>query len=180
MKTKKARVAFLKQFLPPGSYMAEVGVFGGEHAEALLLEIPDLRMALVDLWDKAALSDRYKESEPNHQDLDFKQAQDSCHARILPFVPKVHMYKGASAEIAKQFPDKTFDLVYIDADHTYEGVTSDINAWACKVKSGGYIGGHDYFGPWEVKRAVTEFVLKRGLRVITSDEVVACWLVKMP
>ena len=37
-----------------------------------------------------------------------------------------------------------FDLIFIDADHSYEAVREDIIAWWPKVKNGGIISGHDY------------------------------------
>ena len=42
------------------------------------------------------------------------------------------------------FPDKYFDLVYIDADHSTLAVLDDINAWIPKIKDSGYLAGHDY------------------------------------
>lgn len=47
-----------------------------------------------------------------------------------------------SAESAKLFPDRSVDLLIIDADHTYEGVVRDIVAWRNKVK--GILFFHDY------------------------------------
>jgi hypothetical protein len=54
--------------------------------------------------------------------------------------------------------DGSVDLVFIDADHSYEGVKADIEAWLPKVKVGGWIGGHDYKSPRfpGVERAVHE------------------------
>jgi hypothetical protein len=49
-----------------------------------------------------------------------------------------------SVEAAKQFEDGYFDFVYIDADHSYKGVTEDLEAWYPKVRKGGMIAGHDY------------------------------------
>jgi len=39
---------------------------------------------------------------------------------------------------------RNIDMVFIDADHSYEGVHNDILKWLPKVKSGGIISGHDY------------------------------------
>ncbi len=36
------------------------------------------------------------------------------------------------------------DLLFIDGDHTYEGVTKDIFTWTPKVRHGGRIMFHDY------------------------------------
>jgi hypothetical protein len=58
--------------------------------------------------------------------------------------------KGDSVESAK-YVDKA-DMVFIDGDHTYEGVKRDIEAWSPKTKM---ICGHDHDLP-EVKKAVEE------------------------
>jgi hypothetical protein len=58
-----------------------------------------------------------------------------------------------SAEASKDFPDNFFDLVYIDADHSYEAVRKDIQTWISKVKNYGIIAGHDWKLE-EVKNAV--------------------------
>lgn len=52
--------------------------------------------------------------------------------------------KGESSEAASQFNDGELDLVFIDANHTYEFVKRDILAWLPKIKKGGIIAGHDY------------------------------------
>jgi beta-1,4-mannosyl-glycoprotein beta-1,4-N-acetylglucosaminyltransferase len=48
------------------------------------------------------------------------------------------------------------DMIFIDADHTYEGVSTDIDAWSRLVEDDTIFCGHD-MGAWEgVGRAVTE------------------------
>ncbi len=62
-----------------------------------------------------------------------------------------------SADAARVFADKTADLVFIDANHRYEQVLRDIQAWLPKVREGGIICGHDYDGAHQgVVRAVQE------------------------
>ena len=68
----------------------------------------------------------------------------------------------------------TFDLVFIDADHSYETTKRDIELWAPKVKPGGILGGHDYNNPdypqWGVARAVTEFAVSHVKEVELDRE----------
>jgi len=52
--------------------------------------------------------------------------------------------KAWSVDAAKQFPDGSISWLYIDGNHTFEGLVSDLAAWVPKVKSGGIISGHDY------------------------------------
>lgn len=51
------------------------------------------------------------------------------------------------------------DVVYIDAEHTYDSVKSDIAKWYPKISSGGALCGHDYSPSiWPgVVQAVDEF-----------------------
>jgi len=49
-----------------------------------------------------------------------------------------------SADAAKLFADGSVDFCFIDADHSYNGFKRDLEGWFPKIKSGGWIGGHDY------------------------------------
>jgi hypothetical protein len=78
--------------------------------------------------------------------------------------PKFKLFRGDSVEIAKQIQDGGLDWVYIDADHHYENVLADIEAWYPKVRSGGIVSGHDYceYLDMTVIPAVDEFCKKNG------------------
>jgi hypothetical protein len=81
---------------------------------------------------------------------------------------------GLSWEVAKDFRDDYFDFIFIDADHTYEGVRKDIEAWYPKLKKGGIISGHDYHSSWPgTIKAVDEFFDKKIKRMCRS-----VWYVK--
>ena len=66
---------------------------------------------------------------------------------------QIHVVRLLSVEAAELFPDEYFDMVYIDAFHTFDAVTQDIKAWLPKVKISGILGGHDY-NKKSVRRAV--------------------------
>lgn len=68
---------------------------------------------------------------------------------------QVRVIRLPSIEAAGLFPDKYFDMVYIDANHSYPAVTQDIKSWLPKVKIGGILGGHDY-NKEAVRKAVDE------------------------
>ena len=53
--------------------------------------------------------------------------------------------KMSSEQAAKKFKDKSVDMVFIDGEHTYEGVKKDIGMWLPKAKK--IISGHDYYWP---------------------------------
>jgi predicted O-methyltransferase YrrM len=56
---------------------------------------------------------------------------------------RIKMYEGKSADLAGKFPNGQFDFIYIDGDHSYEGVKADIKNYLPKLKPGGVIGFHD-------------------------------------
>ena len=57
---------------------------------------------------------------------------------------KIKIIREFSDKASELFDDEYFDFVYLDADHTYEGVKRDLNCWYSKVKTGGILSGHDY------------------------------------
>jgi hypothetical protein len=74
---------------------------------------------------------------------------------------------GMSHLTVVKYPDKSFDLIYIDGDHSYEGVKKDAEIAKNKVVDNGALIFNDYlaFCPWEgvvygVMRAVNELIVK--------------------
>jgi predicted O-methyltransferase YrrM len=53
-----------------------------------------------------------------------------------------HRYPGSI--LAREFKDKSVDMVYIDSWHRVIPATLDIITWLPKIKPGGIISGHDY------------------------------------
>lgn len=76
---------------------------------------------------------------------------------------RVHRHEGDTANTIAGFPPSYFDWVYIDADHSFQGVTRDIEAASSRVKPGGLLIFNDfahidpYLGRYGVHRAVTGF-----------------------
>ena len=70
----------------------------------------------------------------------------------------VNLVKGDSVKVSENYPDESLDFVFVDGDHSYDGVTRDIKAYWPKLKVGAVMAGHDYEGGWiECKRAVDDF-----------------------
>jgi len=89
--------------------------------------------------------------------------------------PHLEMIEGFSPSALSAVADRTFDLCYIDGDHSYEAVVQDIKACQPLVKPGKFLGGHDYGGDCPgVERAVEELLGKPQWRF--SD---GSWLVKL-
>ena len=86
---------------------------------------------------------------------------------------RIQIIKHDSSSLADNYDDGYFDLVFVDADHSYEGSKKDIVAWYSKVREGGILCGHDYekFGvevngkyyAFGVIDAVDEFVQENNI-----------------
>lgn len=124
---------------------AELGVLRGDTFLHLLRACPDLAMVGVDLWqyqpDKDACRDEGGRSYLNH---DLEGYYAALKDALTPFAERAALLRMDTVEAAGKFPDRHFDFVFIDADHTYEGVSRDIDAWLPKVRPGGRLIGHDY------------------------------------
>ena len=133
----------LLDWLPKGGVIAEIGTLRGEFAGHVLRLSRPRELHVVD--------------------LDFSQFDADLDTN-----PALHRHAGDSVATLSTFPDRYFDWIFIDADHSYRGVARDIAAAAPKVKPGGFLVFDDYghIDPWlgvyGVHRAVTEFAVSRN------------------
>ena len=114
--------------------------------------------ALLDSGKKVYAVDTFEGSQDT-QDLTCQMAkQENVFEEFKKNVgsyPNLKIIKKTSLGAAKMFSDKSVDMVFIDANHTYEEVEKDILAWKPKAKR--FICGHDYSDGWPgVKKAVKE------------------------
>lgn len=69
--------------------------------------------------------------------------------------PNLRILQTSSLNAARLFADQSFDMVFLDACHSYEAVKADIAAW--KPKARYLLCGHDYHPSWPgVVKAVEE------------------------
>jgi len=127
---------------------AEVGVFEGRSLAFAGVEIVNsgkrIGIAGIDAW--AWKTKGYAKTRSFYDDLTGDQAYVLAQRHLKPLVDLdvVRLVRKTSVEAAAEARDDSLACVYIDANHSYEGVKADIAAWLPKVKSGGMIGGHDY------------------------------------
>jgi len=152
--------------------ICEVGVHQGQFLSILSMSGP-IHLVGVDIWNEYDQEDyghdpgSYRCLIVDSKNKEWKEKVQSW-AKKLSF--KVDIIVNFSVEAAKQFKDDYFDFVYIDADHTYKGVTADLEAWYPKVRKGGMLAGHDYCN-WTIingnvvlncKDGINDFVKKYG------------------
>ncbi|MBV9858890.1 MAG: class I SAM-dependent methyltransferase [Alphaproteobacteria bacterium] len=81
--------------------------------------------------------------------------------------------EGPSHINLAKYPDDHFDLIYVDGDHTYDGVKLDAELSVKKVKRGGLIIFNDYIlfcntqgEAYGVIPVVNELVIRENCQVI--------------
>lgn len=117
----------------------EVGCFAGE--SALIFGYHFRHIYCVDPWNNLPRSEMDEKYINRREDMNVVEKAFDKRMSVLDNFSKVKQTSTVAAQI---FDDKSFDFVYIDADHRYRSVIRDIEAWLPKIKTGGFIGGHDY------------------------------------
>jgi hypothetical protein len=99
--------------------IAEIGVYKGDFSQQLLNLLNPACCYLIDI------------------DL------DKLHPE-LRIDKRVRLLRGRSWEVLEEVSDSTLDYVYVDGDHSYEGVKNDLLITHRKTKPGGIIQFNDY------------------------------------
>ena len=159
----------------------EVGVCRGEHAANILSLWPGF-LHLIDPWAKV---------EGYEEEYDQEENFKATLAATEQYSGRYLIHRKTSLEAAGDFEDQSLDFVYLDANHAYEAVRDDLEAWWPKVKVGGMLAGDDYgiieeqwvdFGHgrvrFGVKRSVDEFAKKRRKNI--SINILANWKNMIP
>jgi hypothetical protein len=117
----------------------EIGVREGKYFN--FLYTPNVKeMYAIDIWkDTGNFSQNDLGFTQEQLDTQFKNFCEKYKSD-----EKVKVIRDYSVNASKQFEDNFFDFIYIDADHSYDGVIADLRSWYPKLKPGGLMGGHDY------------------------------------
>ena len=121
---------------------AEIGLQRGWTMMHLLATCRALSMTGVDQWIEAPDTGEEGWQSYDHIDLDYWAAK--VKERAKAYGDRARILHMASLDAAKLVEDESLDFVFIDADHTYRAAKADIRAWAPKVKSSGWVCGHDW------------------------------------
>lgn len=139
-------------FQPTPVSVVEIGVYQGTLSRFLLDSVGTVQLLGVDPYMIQKNASTWRES---NQEVEARYRE--ARAVYDEYRDRSELKVMTSAEASRLVADHSFDLVFIDGDHTYEGALEDIDLWLPKVKPGGILAGHDFFLPFEgVIRAVYE------------------------
>ena len=182
----------------PNGKGAEIGTFKGEFAKEILQNWSGT-LYMIDVW--RPLGEEYLDSS-NH--AVYSTAYSETMGNISGYEDRGIMVRATSEAAADMFDRESLDFVYIDANHAYDFVVQDIKLWYPKVKSGGYLWGHDYInidwyndlnflenkkdkhiwngdfyhGVFGVNPAVDEFCKKFNFDLTITKEWFGSWIIK--
>ncbi len=149
-------------------HVCELGVYEGENFDQMIAHDPQVAIA-VDAWiDDGNLARNDSAFSQKFLDGQYLKFRERIANKSF-----VKVYREYTDQAASHFEDEYFDLIYVDADHSYEGCLKDIEAWCPKVKKGRFLTGDDYRNGYTsktkikigVKQAVNGFARKNNLVV---------------
>ncbi len=131
-----AESALLRSLAAGKLEIVEVGVFEGV-TSAMLAEAvgPQGSLYLVDPYELGTRPERW---------LGFSFTSFVAHRSVRRFRSRIRFVRATSLAAATStlLPPRA-DLIFIDADHTYEAVRDDFLAWAPRLAPGGIVAFHD-------------------------------------
>jgi len=154
--------------------LLEIGVFKGDFLNFIIENCKFNHIDAVDLFDGIGCSADVDGNSMIYCDLNENYLNLN---KKYEYIENVKIHKFNSIDFLKNQFDNKYDIIYIDGDHSYEGVKNDLINSFHKIKNGGYIMGHDYETNTEktkniydfgVKRAVDEFCIKYKQKILTK------------
>ena len=160
-KNRKEIVHLLNEICPNGIGI-EIGVKQATFSHVLLSGWNNSKLYLVDPWEDQDKS-VYDEDIHNHES-DYNIAIQ----KLTDFEDRYEVVRKYSNDAHSNFANHSVDFIYVDGNHSYEGVKSDLELFYPKLKYGGVMMGDDYhvhelekvFGfDFGVTKAVNEFAI---------------------
>lgn len=121
---------FLYKKIPEKALCVEIGSYLGASSLCIASSSNCQKIFCVDTWHNEGMAEGQKDT---YQDFLYNTRS---------FAHKIFPLRGKSAEIGNSFHEK-IDFLFIDGDHSYDGVKQDIKIWLPKLRSRGVIIMHD-------------------------------------
>lgn len=150
-----------------GNIFLEVGSYLGASSCFIVAGIKKTRkkakLYCVDTWENDAMTEGKRETFQV-----FVENTQKYQDIIIPL-------RGISVEVAKTFKD-IIDFLFIDGDHSYEGVKADVDAWFPKLNKNAVVVFHDIGWAEGVQRVIREEVSPRAVKEGRLPNLYWAWL----
>jgi len=125
----------LAELAGPCKRIIELGSYHGRSTRAML-DSSAAHIWCVDSWNLPPVKPGGREVGDKDVQMFLDNIQDKRH--------RVTVLRMLTSDAVGLLPEGCFDLVFIDADHSYQAVKFDILHYAPLLKYGGVLCGHDY------------------------------------
>jgi predicted O-methyltransferase YrrM len=78
---------------------------------------------------------------------------------------KLYLHDSTDKSVSKTID---YDLVFIDGDHSYEGVYADLEAWYDNLARGGHVLLHDCYVGYYIQEALMDFTADKNIQWLVS------------
>lgn len=130
--------------IPKNAVCAEIGVLHGEFSNLILEVARPKELHLIDPYEfQPEFPGRVFGGRGGKEQADLDRWHQEVVSRFSGW-QNVHMHRMFSQAIEHKFPDRHFDWIYIDGNHSYEFVKRDLEICYRKTKDFGWIAGDDY------------------------------------
>lgn len=167
-----SRIDLISRFVSKDAIIAEIGVFEGSFTRELI-KIGYENIILVDPW-VGHITSGDKDGN-NIKIIDGSKIYNKIYKEFS------NVFRGTSTEFWEHTAPDSLDAVYIDGDHSYEGVRADIQGAMKCVRPGGWIMGHDYETPPKFNFGVKKAIDELGFKIEkTTEDACVSWAFRKP
>jgi len=152
------RLTWLAARVPADKAIVEIGSLRGRSTCRLGLGAAaglGAHVWTIDMWGPYSVASGLKGGDQHRERFNFNIDLFGLGAQVTPI-------RADSKEIAKIWRPE-IGLLFIDGEHTYEGVQADYEGFRGYIQAGGWLAIHDYHEHWaDITRFVNETVLESG------------------
>ena len=133
------RLAYLAAQVPYNGVIVEIGSHRGRSAAYMAAANRNALIYCIDIWDNPG-QERFVSTDEDMEAFDQFLTELGLRNNVIAL-------RGESEMFARAWNTK-IDLLFIDGNHSYKGVSGDFESWYPHVKNGGVIAFHDYHRNW--------------------------------
>jgi hypothetical protein len=151
--------------------VAEIGVAFGDFSEFIITRKRPKKFVAFDLFELHHIPVIW--GKPSAEVFLGRTHREYFEQRMAKYGEvQIDIVQGDSSVRLADYPDQSFDMIYIDGDHTYDGVRRDADVSTRKLKNSGKLVFNDYVlfdhlthDEYGIVQVVNEMCLQEGWQI---------------